>query len=127
MTVDLKKTLRRFAQYYHVEVGLPGTLAASDYLGDTANDAGVPLPNGEVESVYVNLQTAPTSSSTITLENESTGTTYDVTVSDAYHEETDVGLSFADGEELSVAVTAADGGADGHVDIHYDVDLTPMN
>lgn len=127
MSVDLKKSLRRFAQYYQVSVGLPGTASAADYLGDTTNDAGSPMPDGTIEEAYVNFQTAPNTTTTITLENEATGTTHDIDVTSAYHEETDIGLNFSDGDELSVAVTSADGGSDGHVSIHHEVDLTPMN
>ncbi|MFB6236931.1 MAG: hypothetical protein ABEH81_01035 [Halopenitus sp.] len=130
MGTDIQKTLERLGDHQHVSVALPGTLAVSDYLGDTANDNGVPVEQSTLENATVNLQTSPNASSTIQIENETSGTTHSFDVSSTYHEETGIDLHFSEGDELSVTVTsvgATAAGGDGQVDLEFSRDEWPAN
>lgn len=126
---DLKKSIERVSNYYSSSYALPGTLSARDYVGDTTNDDGVPMPQGTVEGVFVTLGTADDGNTTVVIENETTGTTHTTTLeADTYTEDTSISLYFSEGDELSISVGATTTPADdANVTLHHDIDTAPMN
>lgn len=126
---DLIKSFERIGGHYVVTVALPGTWAVADYLGDTTNNAGLPVPGGTLVDAFLNAQTSPNASSDVSIENETTGTTHTITV-DSTYETASPDLDFSDNDELSVAFTsvgATAAGADGSLVLVFEVDKAPMN
>lgn len=128
-TADVYKMLRRLADYLPLTYTLGGTLAAQDYVGDTSADAGVPLPAGTLDEIYVTLGSGDDGNTTVVLENETTGTTHTTTLdADTFTTETGIGLYFSEGDELSISVGAVTTpGSDANVQLRHKVDRAPMN
>lgn len=126
---DIQKSVLRLAGYYTFTVPVAGALAAQDYLGDTTNDEGQPMPQGTLEAVRVNLSSTDDGNTDVQLENETTGTTHSYTLgTSAYEEETGIGLYFSEGDELSVAVTSVTTPGDAiGITLLHEVAPAPMN
>lgn len=121
MIIDKGKTLDSW-QHAAVSYALLGTLAAGDYLGDTANSTGLSLPAGSIEQVHYNAATASGSGTDITLHNVTQGTSATFSPSNSAGS-ADVSLTFRAADELAIEVTAVDGttaGADVQLALDYE-------
>lgn len=127
---DLGKSVERLGDYYEVTIPLgDNTLAAQDYIGDTTNDAGIPMPQGELEAARVTLGAADDGNTTVQIDNETANNNHSFDLdADTYTAETGIGLYFSEGDELSAQVTSVTTPGDGlSIHLRFKVDPAPMN
>lgn len=122
--IDKGRTLKSW-QNGEFSYTLHGTLAAGDYLGDTAAGTGLSMPDCTVTGVHYNAGTASGAGTDVTVHNVTQGTTA-VFSPDAGAESVDVALAFNAGDELAIEVTAVDGttaGSDVSLVVDYEANL----
>lgn len=102
---------------------LVGGLAVRDYLGDTASQTGVPLPECTIGTVRFEADSAPDGTE-VTLHNHTQGTSAAHTITSA-SESFDADLDFDADDELGIEVTAvgSTSGADVNVVAELNQDI----
>lgn len=128
-SADVQKSVERLTEYYHVSVPLGGTLAAQDYLGNTTDNAGVPVPSATLDSARVTLSAADDGATSFTVHNETKNNTASFTLeADTYTEAENLDLYFSEDDELSVEVDAVTTPGDGlSLVLTFEVEPAPMN
>mgnify|MGYP000721688721 CR=1 FL=1 len=113
MLTDFRKTAESW-RHDHLTTRLPGTLAASDYLGDAGADppTGVPMPGCTLTGVHYTAGTPSGADTEVTIHNVTSGATATFTP-DSAAGDADVDLHFDPGDELGVEVTGVDAGTAG--------------
>jgi len=101
--IDIGETFaaRRFGTLSYV---LHGALAAQDYLGDTAGDSGVPMPDCTLNHVHYHLGSADDGNTDVVFHNETQGTSATVTLSTNTEDDADLDLGFNEGDEFAIEV-----------------------
>lgn len=129
-SADVQKSVERLTEYYHVSVPLgDSAIAAQDYLGDTTNDAGVPVPSATLDSARVTLGAADDGNTSFTVHNETKNNTHAFTLdADTYTAETGIGLYFSEGDEVAVEADAVTTPGDGiSLVLTFEVNPAPTN
>jgi len=127
---DLRKSVERLSGYYTVTVPLgDAILTSQDYLGDTSNDDGVPMPEGDLQEARVTLTAADDGNTTVQIDNETADNNHSFDLdNDSYTAETGIGLHFSEDDELSVHVSSVTTPGDGlSMVLTFDVNTAPMN
>lgn len=107
MIQDNRKTDESWA-HDHLSYAMPGTLAAGDYLGDTAAGTGLPMPGCDIQTVHYNIDSTSGSGTEVTIHNVTAGESVTFTPSEGAAT-ADVDLHFGVGDELAISVGAVDG------------------
>lgn len=127
---DLQKSAQRIGDYHYLVVPLgDATLAAQDYLGNTAGDEGVPAPNARLQEAHITLTAADDGNTTVQIDNETQNTNHSFSLdADTFTQETGIDLYFSEGDEVSVQVNSVTTPGDGlSAVLVFEVEHAPMN